>query len=185
MQSHDPLQTSTGPFATKRCRKCGAVKTLAFFPRDRSRPDGRWHTCRACNRLYWHRWGTHLAGFNKRDKQAKRKSRSGLKGLRKYPHQRNREAFASLEPELRFVAQNLLNRYRARHPRRSQAQDALLIATATSNARRVGDRSWARRMWRLKGYRRAERRKAKEQAELIEIRARNAGKSRVAYLPLP
>ena len=78
------------------------------------------------------------------------------------------------------MAQNLLNRYRGRHPRRSQAQDALLIATATSNARRVGDRSWARRMWRLKGYRRAERRKAEQQTELIEIRVRNARTPRIS-----
>jgi hypothetical protein len=38
-------------------------------------------------------------------------------------------------------------------------------------------------MWRLKGYRRAERRKAAQQAELAEIRAMNAGKPRVVYLP--
>jgi hypothetical protein len=31
---------------------------------------------------------------------------------------------------------------------------ALLMACAASNAKRVGDRSWARRMWRLKGWRR-------------------------------
>ena len=126
MQSHHPRPTSAGPSATKRCRKCGAVKTLPFFPRDRSRPDGHWHSRRACNRLYWYRWGPIWRDLRKRDKLAERKSRSGLKGLRKYLHKRNRKAFTSLEPELRFVAQNLLNRYRAGHPRRSQARDALL-----------------------------------------------------------
>ena len=38
---------------------------------------------------------------------------------------------------------------------------------------------------RFKGYRRAESREAAQQAELAEIRARNAGKPRVGYLHLP
>ena len=33
------------------------------------------------------------------------------------------------------------------------------------------------------GYRRAERRKAAQEEQLAQIRAKNAGKARVAYLP--
>jgi hypothetical protein len=38
-------------------------------------------------------------------------------------------------------------------------------------------------MRRLKGYRRTERLKAAEEVQLSEIRAKNIGKARVAYLP--
>ena len=38
-------------------------------------------------------------------------------------------------------------------------------------------------MLRKKGYRRAERRQAEGEVKLREIRALNAGKARVAYLP--
>ena len=37
---------------TKHCGKCEQSKTLPFFPRDRSRPDGRWHTCKLCNQQH-------------------------------------------------------------------------------------------------------------------------------------
>src|SRR5215469_9088885 len=39
----------SGLSRTKLCGKCGQRKTLQLFPRDRSRPDGCWHTCKQCN----------------------------------------------------------------------------------------------------------------------------------------
>lgn len=146
-------QQSTG----KLCRGCGDWKALAFFPRDRSRPDGRWHTCRLCNRKRWQATGKHDAAMKKERERTERVTRTGLKGLRQYPHPGDR--FTSLPFDLRPNAQRLLNRYLKRHRHHmTPALYASLHATAASNARRVGNRSWARRMRRLKGYRRAERR---------------------------
>ena len=49
MRSDQRQWWSSGLSRTKLCGKCGQRKTLPFFPRDRSRPDGRWHTCKECN----------------------------------------------------------------------------------------------------------------------------------------
>jgi NAD-dependent SIR2 family protein deacetylase len=38
--------------ATKRCSKCGEVKSLEEFRRDRSRKLGRFPQCRECERQY-------------------------------------------------------------------------------------------------------------------------------------
>src|SRR5215469_11414393 len=153
------------------------VQTLAFFPRDRSRLDGRWHTCRACNRLHWREIGKQRSAWRKQKKRVKRESRQGLQGLKKYPQKRRRSSFESLPESLRWIAQQLFNRYAAKHRGRlTQPRLALLMACAASNARRVGDSAWARRMRRLKGYRRAEGRKAAQEEQLAEIRAKNAGK---------
>ena len=56
---------------------------------------------------------------------------------------------------------------------------AALIACAASNVRRLGDRSWARRMWRLKGWRR-QRRREFEQVQPTEMRTGNAARPRAA-----
>ncbi len=170
---------------SKRCRQCGQVKTLPFFPRDRSRPDGRWHSCRACNRHYWVTQGKLLTAERKARSRAQRGHFQGLAGLRHYRHEPVPELFARLRPDLRDKARLILSRSleRARHQGRrlSQQQIAARIGNAASNACRASDRSWARRMWRLKGYRRAERMKAEEEARLAEIRARNAGKPRWSW----
>jgi hypothetical protein len=52
------LWWSSGLSKTKLYRKCGQRKTLPLFPRDHSRPDGRWHTCKECNqqRCRFQRW---------------------------------------------------------------------------------------------------------------------------------
>jgi hypothetical protein len=160
----------------KRCRKCGVIKPLAFFPIDRSQPDGHWHTCRACNREYWKRRGKLMALRRKYNKQ----SRSGLAGLKRYGHGGPR--FGSLPPDLRAVAQRLLSGYMVKHAHHlTPARYASLVACAASHARLVGNRSWARSMWRKKGWRRQERRQAVQDARLAEIRARNAGKPRASY----
>jgi len=52
MQSGHPNSPNLylpSPSAVKHCRKCGQSKPLEFFPRDRSRRDGPWHTCKECN----------------------------------------------------------------------------------------------------------------------------------------
>lgn len=36
----------------KRCPKCGELKPCEAFSRDRSRPDGLQHTCKACSAAY-------------------------------------------------------------------------------------------------------------------------------------
>ena len=38
--------------ATKRCSKCGEVKPLEGFHRDRSKKQGRYSRCRECERQY-------------------------------------------------------------------------------------------------------------------------------------
>jgi hypothetical protein len=167
----------------KQCRKCHALKPLAFFPRDRSRPDGRWHTCSACNRQRWKTQGRTLAADRKAREQAERQSREGLSGLQQY--RRKDSGLRALPPGLRYKAQQLYSYYMHNHRRHlTQQRCALLLACACSNAKRLGNRSWARRMWRLKGYRRAERRKLPEAERLAEIRARNAGTPRHRLLPL-
>jgi hypothetical protein len=158
----------------KRCGKCGAWKTLWFFPRDRSRPDGRWHTCRACNRADWKQRGKFLAADKKAREKALHPSRTGLVGLRQY-RRKNGGEFASLPPELRRPARQLLNRYFARHRHHlTGPRIAALCACAASNVQRLGDRSWARRLWRIKGYYRSQRRSLEAQAQREPIPTRRA-----------
>ncbi len=147
---------------TKRCRKCEQSKTLPFFPRDRSRPDGRWHTCSACNRKQWKEVGKQRAA--RRRWQSGGHSCTGLPGLRQYRNLSG-ERFSNLPADLRWKAERLLSKYVARHQwHMTPTRYAALVARAASNARRLGDRSWARSLWRLKGYRRAERKKSAEAA---------------------
>ena len=145
-----------GQSREKVCRKCGRSKTLAFFPRDRSRADGCWHTCRLCNSQHWKATGKQQAALKRARERAEKITQTGLRGLRQYGH--SGDSFASMPYPLRWTAERLLNKYLAIHrDRMTPALYASLHATAASNAHRVGDRSWARRMWRIKGYRRAER----------------------------
>lgn len=164
----------------KRCRKCGLSKTLAFFPKDRSRPDGHWHTCRACNREYWAERGKVLALDKKIRERARHPSRTGIRGLRRYRRPKDVEEFASVPPELRWQARQLLNKYLHRHRYHlTPALIACLHGCAASNVQRLGDRSWARRLWWKKGYYRAMRRELVAAAEQAEIRAARVGRPRV------
>jgi hypothetical protein len=151
----------------KRCRKCGAEKLLGFFPRDRSRPDGRWHTCTVCRKNRWREHEKPLIELRRRVRLSLRSARSALEGLRRHYGSRRGTVYDSLPAALRRRADMLWSDYvaRAREQGRhlSQPQIALMKARAVSNAQRVGDRSWSRRMLRLLGYRRAERRRRFEQ----------------------
>lgn len=101
-------------------------------------------------------------------------SRTGLHGLRQY-RRKDCEEFASLPPELRRPARQLLNKYLARHKHHlTLPRIASLHACAASNVRRLVDRSWARRMWRLKGHHRTMRRSLEAQAQQDSIPTRRA-----------
>jgi hypothetical protein len=151
------------PSAVKHCRKCGQSNPLEFFPRDRSRRDGRWHTCKECNgqRCRFLRWA--VREHKKRElaalPPALPASRWRLEGLKSYRNT-NGERLSQPSPRERFIAQQLLNKYLHKHrgPGLSQPKRALLMACAASNAKRVGDNSWSRRMKRLKGWRRQRQR---------------------------
>jgi hypothetical protein len=151
----------------KRCRKCGGEKPLGFFPRDRSRPDGRWHSCSLCRMYRWTEKEKPLLQLRRRVRLSLRSTKSGLEGLRRHYGGRRDSVYDSLPLGLRRTADLLWSSYvaRARAEGRhlSQPQIALMKARAVSNAKRVGDRSWSRRMLWLLGYRRAERRKRFEQ----------------------
>jgi hypothetical protein len=151
----------------KRCRKCGAKKPLGFFPGDRSRPDGRWHTCTMCRKNRWKEHEKPLIELRRNVRLSLRPAKSGLEGLRRHYGRRRSTVYDSLPIGLRRTADSLWSTYvaRARAEGRhlSQPQIALMKARAVSNAQRVGDRSWSRRMLRLMGYRRAERRRKFEQ----------------------
>jgi hypothetical protein len=162
----------------KRCAKCGLVKPLAFFPVDRSRPDGHWHTCRACNRLDWQARGKVLA-FRKRYSGS---PRAGLRGLKLKRYRHGGPRFSLLPPQLQPIAERLLSGYRVKHKdHMTPALDASLVASAASHARLVGNRAWGLSMRAKKGWRTRQRRQAEQDRGLTEIRTRNAGKSRVNY----
>ena len=181
MQSRPLYQPYLSAASTKLCRRCEQLKTLPFFPRDNSRPDGRWHTCSACNRRQWKEVGKYRA-FQRSIRGGD--SHTGLAGLRQYRN-RSGERFSNLPSDLRWKAERLLSKYLARHQyHMTPTRYAALVACAASNVHRLGDRSWARSLWRRKGYRRAELRKTAEASQLDEVRRKNVGKSRVAYLPL-
>jgi hypothetical protein len=145
--------------AEKKCRRCGQSKPLELFPRDRSRLDGRWHTCKECNQQWcrFQRWA--VREHKKRELAASPPPQPApgrrLEGLKSYRNT-NGDRFSQLPPRERFIAQQLLNKYLHKHrgPRLSQPKMALLMACAASNVKRVGDKSWSRRMKRLKGWRR-------------------------------
>jgi hypothetical protein len=144
-------------------------KTLPQFPRDRSQPDGCWHTCKECNtqRCGFLRWAVREHKkweliYSPPPPANPRRRLGGLKSYRK-KSKNSGEPFSNLPPLVRCFAEQLYINYLHKHrgPRLTQQKRALLMATAASNARRVGDRSWARRMWRLKGLR---------QQRLLELR---------------
>ena len=159
MQSNHPHSYVPIPSAVKNCRKCGHSKPLECFPRDRSRPDAHWHTCKECNqqRCRFLRWAVreHKKQELAASPPAHPASRWRLMGLESYRNT-NGERFSQLAPRERFIAQQLFNKYLHKHrgPGLSQPKRALLMACAASNAKRVGDNSWSRRMKRLKGWRR-------------------------------
>jgi hypothetical protein len=157
----------------KWCPRCKQNLPVIQFPADRSRRDGRWHSCRDCNRAYWKSRGSELAAVRKERKRSVLPSRQGLAGLRRCQHRRQK--FSSLPARLRPTAERLLSEYLVRHAGHlTGPRYAALTACAASNAQRVGDRSWARRMLRLKGYWRAERRKATDQPRGEQEQARYA-----------
>ena len=128
----------------KRCRKCGAEKLLGFFPRDRSRPDGRWHTCTMCRKNRWREHEKPRLELRRTEQSSVRAAKSGLVGLRRHYGRRRQTVYDSLPPRLRRTADTLWSSYvaRAREEGRrlSQPQIALMKARAVSNAQRVGDR---------------------------------------------
>lgn len=165
-----PLSLLTG---LKQCRRCGDEKPLDFFPRDRSRPDGRWHTCILCNRRYWPEQGKRLAFERKLNGKLERESqkthRSGLAGLKKCPRGGGIEA---LPPDLRLKAQRIVSRSiakaNAEGRRLSQEQTAAITACAVSNAPRFGDSAWGRWMLARKGYLAAQRRRMEQDVQRME-----------------
>ena len=56
----------------KRCSKCGEEKPPTEFRRDRSRKDGRYPQCKACERLWRQENSEHLADYHRRWQQANR-----------------------------------------------------------------------------------------------------------------
>jgi hypothetical protein len=62
----------------------------------------------------------------------------------------------------------------------SQPKRALLWACAVSNAQRVGDHSWSRRMKRLKGWRRQRERELEQNSPLLNC-VRKVARSRDGY----
>jgi hypothetical protein len=149
----------------KWCPRCKQNLCVTQFPVDRSRRGGRWHSCRSCNRRYWVERGKSLVLARKLEQISQRIDWSGLAGLRQHP--RVAGGLDALPPDLRSKAEqifsNSITRAKAEGKSLSQPQIAARIANAISNVRRLGDRAWSHRMLRLKGYRRAERRKLEQQ----------------------
>jgi hypothetical protein len=151
---------SSGLSRTKLCGKCGQRKTLPQFPRDRSRPDGHWHCCKECNgkrlrllRLAESRRKKWEIMFSPAPANPRRRL-EGLKSYRKKRKSKNSgERFSNLPPLIRCFAEQLYINYLHKHRgyRLTQQKRAQLKACAASNSRHVGDRSWGRRMRRLKG----------------------------------
>jgi hypothetical protein len=160
----------------KWCPRCKRNRYITEFPVDRTRRNGRWHSCRKCNQTYCATRGKALAAQRKAQERSQRQTRQGLSGLTQCSHPGVR--FANVPKESRGDAErifsNSLARAEAQGRHLSQPQIASRIACAASNARRVGDGSWARRMRRLKGYRRAERRKMDQEMQLAEQREMQA-----------
>ena len=186
MQSNHPVFCLSQISAAKQCRKCGQTKPLGFFPCDHSRPNGRWHTCKLCNQQHGR-----LVRKAARDRKA-----LALRSLPPPPcrrldvleAQRGRRGgtvFEQLSPYLQQQARRICHKSLRTHVQRygfraSQPKSALLWASAVSNAQRVGDSSWSRRMRRLKGWRRQRQRDFVQQVQLAEMRARNAASRKAA-----
>jgi hypothetical protein len=140
--------------------RCEQWKHLADFPRDRCRPDGRWHTCKRC---HVERQRFRRAEVRELKKQALLYSlppppapRSRLHTLTKAYRKTSGPGlpFDHLPPDEKFNARQIVNKSVARHgPRISQPKYALRRANAASNARRVGNSFWGRSMRAKKGWR--------------------------------
>jgi hypothetical protein len=56
----------------KRCARCGEEKRSTEFRRDRSRKDGRYPQCKACERLWRQGNAEYMADYHRRWQQANR-----------------------------------------------------------------------------------------------------------------
>jgi hypothetical protein len=190
VQSDQRQWWSSGLSITKLCRKCSQRKTLPQFPRDRSEPDGRWHTCKEC---HVPRQRLKRAEARERRKQELVYSlppppapRWRLDTLTKaYRHKTSGAdhlPFGYLEPRRRFIARQLDNKYVAKHgPRISQPKAAVLTACAASNSARVGDKFWAHSMRMRKGWRRRREREFAELLRQAQMRALSGQRHQADY----
>jgi hypothetical protein len=171
MQSAFPQASSPGSSATKQCRKCRSTKPLGFFPRDRSRPDGRWHTCKLCNQ----RHGQMVRATAREQRALVLTSqppppRQRLGALKAHREGHRNTVFEQLPRTIQQLAMRIYHKALGTHVQRygfpaPQPKRALLWACAVSNAQRVGDNSWSRRMKRLKGWRRQRQRELLKQLQ--------------------
>jgi hypothetical protein len=151
----------------KWCPRCQWNQSVADFPVDRSRRDGRWHSCRSCAKAYWEQRGR-LLRLARSEKQCESRQLNvqGLEGLRRYSHQ-PQERFESVPPSLRPAAQLIFNRSleKARRQGRPLTQPllGLFYASAASNAVRLGNRSFAARMSACKRWKRHRERQLSEE----------------------
>ena len=113
---------SSGLSRTKLCGKCGQRKTLPQFPRDRSRPDGRWHCCKECNGKRLRLLRLAASGRKKWELMFlpapanPRRRLDGLKSYRKKRKSKNSgERFSNLPPLIRCFAEQLYINYLHKH----------------------------------------------------------------------
>jgi len=71
----------------KWCPRCKRNQRITRFPMDRSRRDGRWHSCKTCAKDYWNKRGKDLRTARAEKKRRERQQLQGLKGLSRYSHQ--------------------------------------------------------------------------------------------------
>jgi hypothetical protein len=187
VQSALPYVSLPVSSVTKQCHKCGDAKPLAFFPRDRSRPDGRWHTCKLCNQQHG-RLVRQAASEQKvlALRSLPAASRRRLTALREHSDGCRRRVFEQLPRSLQQLAWGIYQKALRTHVQRygfraGQPKRALLWACAVSNAQRVGDSSWSRRMKRLKGWRRQRERELLRQPRPPERGDSNPAPARASY----
>jgi hypothetical protein len=193
VQSDFRLPRSSTPSALKQCRRCGQAKPLAFFPRDRSRPDGRWHICKLCNQQHGRLMRQAASEQRRLALQTSPPPHQRLEALRASCNRNRATVFERLPRSLQQQAWSIYHKALRTHRQRygfsaSQPKRALLWACAVSNARRVGDNSWSRRMKRLKGWRRQRQRELMKWLQAQPSGCgnparRRAGHSGVGYTP--
>lgn len=143
----------------KWCPHCQRSLCITKFPVDRSRSNGRWHSCSECARNNWHNRGKFLRADRRASLRLEVEARSGLKGLHQfYSHQNRGEPFASV-PLRRKSDAELIYRQGIEKDRRTgrpctRQRRALRLANAASNAGRVGNRSFLARMNAFKRWKR-------------------------------
>ena len=179
--------------AEKKCRMCGQAKPLAFFPRDRSRPDGRWHTCKLCNQQHLQTLRQAASEQRRLALQTSPPPRQRLEELRASSNSNGATVFERLPRSLQQRVWGIYDKALHTHVQRygiqaSQPKRALLWACAVSNVQRVGNNSWSRRMKRLKGWRRQRQRQLLKQLQPPPSGVGNpsrprAGHSGMGYTP--